>query len=432
MGTNPADSDSDDDGLLDGEEVEGCVYNSGTTQCSLTIFVPTDPLDANTDNDSLLDGEEVKGCLFELNTTVCGSEIFTPTDPHDPNSPGSLPVADNTPVGSEVPEVIIQTPEPVTEQPKNIIETVVETFTESAQSGSLPAALVVTTTAATALTAVSYPNLIMYSFLWFRKRKKKLSWGLVFDVTNNKPIPFVTVRILDLNNKFIAEEISDLNGKYSIAAKPGNYLLEAKVNGYENFKGSIQLVDEAVNIDIQLKPVDPKYNTWVLITNWLKTNMPKINTFVFFAGFIFALITLILAPNALNIVVLVIFIIQIAAYYLIKRGKGGKVFDSTTKENLKGIFVRVFDKESGRQLGSVVTDNLGKYNLFLKPGRYLLKAESLQYKISDSAAKFKDATNVPYMEININKESLLDLQIPMQKKSYQEMGTSVQGKFGLS
>lgn len=430
LGTNPNDSDSDDDGLLDGEEVDGCVYNQGTTECSSVTFEPTDPLDANTDNDSLLDGEEVLGCYFTINTTVCSNETFEPTDPHDPNSPATHPVAENNPVDTSVPTPTVA--EPTAEEPtRTIIETVVEAFNNSAKTGSLPTALVVTTTAATALTAVSYPNAVMYAFVWFRKRRKKLSWGLVFDATNNKPVPFVTVRILDMSNQFIAEEISDLNGKYSIAAKSGNYLLEAKVNGYEEFRNNIAITDEAVNIDIALTPVDPKYDKWLVLRNWLKNNMPKINTFIFFIGFIFSLITMLVAPNTLNLVVLIVFIVQIAAYYLISRNKGGRVFEANSGENLKGIFVRIFEKESGRQLGSVVTDNLGKYNLFLKPGSYLIKAENLQYKIEESTAKFKDATGVPYMEVNLEKESLLNIQIPMQRKTYQEMGSNAQSKFGM-
>src|SRR5690606_41915888 len=43
-GTDPDDPDTDDDGLLDGIEVDGSN--------------PTDPLDADSDDDGLLDGEE--------------------------------------------------------------------------------------------------------------------------------------------------------------------------------------------------------------------------------------------------------------------------------------------------------------------------------------------------------------------------------------
>lgn len=432
LGTNPNNPDSDNDGLLDGEEVNGCLYNSGTTTCSSITFTPTNPNNANTDNDSLLDGEEVKGCYFTIGTTTCSSTTFSPTNPNDANSPAALPVAENQ---ESINNEILETTNPnqpeesnITTAEPNIITAIVDTVTTTAQSGTLPTALVVTTTTTTTLTAVAYPNFISYAFLWFRKRKKKSSWGLVYNSTNNKPIPFVTVRIFDTRNRFIAEEISDLNGKYSISAKQGDYILEAKINDYQVYKVSLTLTEESVNLDIPLIPINPQYNWKVSLRNWLKLNLPKINTVVFFAGFIFSVITVLISPSILNALIVVVFGIQIIIYYWIKRDRTGKVFDSNTNEKLKGIFVRVFEKESGRQLGSAITDINGKYNLFLKPGMYLVKVENLQYKISDNYAKLQDALGTPYVEVEMKKEGLLNVEIPMQRKSYQEYSNTT--KFG--
>ena len=60
LGTDPFNPDTDDDGLLDGEEVAG-----------VAPWAPTDPLNPDSDGDGIPDGEEVAGG----------------TDPNDPNDP---------------------------------------------------------------------------------------------------------------------------------------------------------------------------------------------------------------------------------------------------------------------------------------------------------------------------------------------------------
>lgn len=73
-GTDPGDSDSDDDGLDDGEEVTGSAN---------TFFgsAPTDPNDPDSDDDGLTDGEETSGLL--------NIDFFDEsTDPNSPDTDG--------------------------------------------------------------------------------------------------------------------------------------------------------------------------------------------------------------------------------------------------------------------------------------------------------------------------------------------------------
>ena len=65
IGTDPLDSDSDNDGLIDGEEDinQDGVYNTSET----------DPLDADTDDDGISDGDEVS---FSLNNRMAAVSVF--------------------------------------------------------------------------------------------------------------------------------------------------------------------------------------------------------------------------------------------------------------------------------------------------------------------------------------------------------------------
>lgn len=61
------DSDTDKDGLLDKEEVVGCIFNPNTLVCSDKMFIPTDPTKADTDNDGINDKEEALANLLNTN-----------------------------------------------------------------------------------------------------------------------------------------------------------------------------------------------------------------------------------------------------------------------------------------------------------------------------------------------------------------------------
>ena len=77
-GTDPADADTDDDGLDDGREIE----------------LATDPQQADTDQDGLYDGREVDELLTDPRRSDTdgdgigdGDEVAAGTDPHDANDP---------------------------------------------------------------------------------------------------------------------------------------------------------------------------------------------------------------------------------------------------------------------------------------------------------------------------------------------------------
>ena len=79
--TDPTNSDTDGDGLTDLEEREG----EATFEGESVTFTPTNPNDEDTDHDNLLDEEEVRG----LHVTPAGNEVrFSPTDPTNRDTDG--------------------------------------------------------------------------------------------------------------------------------------------------------------------------------------------------------------------------------------------------------------------------------------------------------------------------------------------------------
>ena len=84
------DTDTDDDGLTDWEEVSGCISNGATPPvCTATTFSVTDPTDVDSDDDGLTDWEEVSGCISNGATPpVCTATTFSATDAMNPDTDG--------------------------------------------------------------------------------------------------------------------------------------------------------------------------------------------------------------------------------------------------------------------------------------------------------------------------------------------------------
>jgi len=88
--TDPLKADTDDDGLIDGQEVNGSAIIIKVVGKSADVKnVKTDPLNKDTDGDGLTDGQEVNGTKVEIK--VVGQEPFTKvcvTDPTNPDTDG--------------------------------------------------------------------------------------------------------------------------------------------------------------------------------------------------------------------------------------------------------------------------------------------------------------------------------------------------------
>lgn len=424
--SNPYDPDTDDDGLLDGEETNGCVFIPNTTQCSQTEFPESNPIDPDTDDDGLTDGEEVKGCIYNVGTTTCGSSQFPPTDPRNPDTDGNGVVD-----GEDVLKVISVLEEIQTNiftRIENTVANALNNFEDSSKHGGVSNTLIATSLATASLAVISYPGFIPYAFIWLRKRKKYSPWGLVYDKSDKKPLAFATVRVLNERGEFVTQTISDIGGKYSITITPGTYTLNVKLNNYQDYNQSINVDSNSIVEDVALNPVGYTENILVGLLNLIKVNLSKISGIIFYIGFVVALLATVLAPTILNVIVLVVFIVQALVYRTARRSGAGKVVNDSTGAVIKGVFVRVFEESSGRQIGSTVTDDKGKYNILLKPGNYLLKVESLDYGLSDT--KYKDALGVPYLKIEVEKEDRLELEIPLRRKQENVSLITNSNKFG--
>lgn len=470
--SDPNNTDSDGDELTDGEEIEGCIYIPETTACSTTTFPPTDPqnydsdgdglldtfenlnsgsengaadgssneLDPNlvdsnqngindgdedfdndgltnseeqnygtdpnnpdSDGDGLLDGEEIDGCKYITNTHTCsGSETFPSTDPldEDSNNDNAVTKLIKTITKSiESGEIFINAENFIIEGSKNQTIPVSLTFASAA---------IVSTTA-----LLLYPNILSYLLVFLRRKKKKSPWGIVFDKYSNKPIPFAIIKVFSNEDKFITQEVTDLNGRYSITINPGDYILKVKVADYENINSHITAKDDLINSDVALIPINIKPNLFTRFKNFFKDNNYNLNRNIFYFGFVLALISFFTYSSVINFLVLLYFVIQIVVFTTITTRNAGKAYDTKTKKGVKGVFIRVFSVDTGYQTDVAITDIHGKYNIVLKKGKYYIKAENNIYKLADNKNRVKDAVGSAYIEVEVKKEERLNIAIPL-------------------
>lgn len=99
---------------------------------------------------------------------------------------------------------------------------------------------------------------------------KPKNWGIVYDMSNKKPIGKAVARLFSKQfNKLVSTEITDNNGRYSFMVGPNDYYITFERNGYQKATSpgiSIKEKHEVVKVDVGMKkfgagqaPEPPKF-----------------------------------------------------------------------------------------------------------------------------------------------------------------------------
>lgn len=296
-----------------------------------------------------------------------------------------------------------------------------------------------------ALHAVNYALSIFLEALGIRKRRK--SWGRVYDSTNGKGVDYALVRLYDQQTmKLKGTIVTDIRGKYYFQPTPGNYVISVSKKGYiyptEIFarfgiakvnknasRNSAHYVgqtinitdkDNYLNIEIPIDPIDKKATFWIKI----KIITTKFIDFITFGfsyifmpllalGLIASIFSVIVITDARNIILSVIYFI-IALIYIISRiiksRRTGLVYDIGTKRPIQGAVVSIFDKEHHTLKETRITDRYGRYSIFAESGQYELQVIARNYKNAEH-------TRVQNLLSKYKKKRLFDNELIELKKS---------------
>ncbi len=260
--------------------------------------------------------------------------------------------------------------------------------------------------ATTAIPFLGFLPYLAYMFsepfaIIFRKRRK--SWGVVYDSITKQPLDLVVVRLYDLHTKKLIEtRVTDRYGRYNFVLNPGRYYLLAQKAEF-SFP-SIVLANKAE---------DAKYNKLyhgeeIIIRNEGKTlinyNIPldvkkefKDNKSILFGyilhqtqrsialiGPVFALITFLITPNWIFFSLLMVHSGLYTFFRRISHTTNLKTYgiikEARTGKPVKNAIVKLFDVDHNKLLETKITTNKGQYNFLVGENTYYMSIEKDGYK----------------------------------------------------
>lgn len=279
---------------------------------------------------------------------------------------------------------------------------------QTATEVAVPVAVVLATVSAGVLaTSFDLLPLIQYfitsPFVFFGRRKRK-SWGVVYNAATKLPIDLAIIRLYHLpENRLIATRVTDKEGRYFFLSQPGDYRLEVlkpsfhfpttllkeqKTDGdfLDVYHGETIRVSENNATIAANVPVDPSGAghehdpAHILKRRFLGQLTRTISPL----GFVIALALAILHPGILTLAGLGV---QLALFALSQRlAKGRKpkswgiVYASDDKKPVAGTVVRIFEPLYNKLLETVITDNQGRYSFLVGPATYFTTYEKKGYQ----------------------------------------------------
>ncbi len=331
------------------------------------------------------------------------------------------------------------------------LENLAKKTTEFVQEKNLDtAALLASTASATVATAGSaaatslillvtnfsyYLNLISYALrgvFLIGKRRRKLSFIIVFDSQTEKPLPGAIVRIFEAKYKKLKEMVlTDKEGKAAILADPGEYYLMVIKPGYafpakktqvlektkNYFGGNFKITDKDEGVVKMSIPLDPLVEEKARVLTGIKKFWRNLQLFLeyinyplLFIGTFICIFAAIMQPILVNLLILVAYLALMMTkllgefYY---RKTAGMVKNATTGEPVDLALVRLYEiSKASRLTQTRVTNAKGRFILLVEPGTYYLtcnKEGYLPHVSSSFTVKRKDAAAV-YVDIKLSPQ----------------------------
>ncbi len=350
-----------------------------------------------------------------------------PSPPPSSASSSSSSSSGSGGVGSIVPEPVVSIPIPAFIAPLFEVEAIHQAATEVKKIVNTPAVSVATKTVSTigaaggmavaTSVAIFSPSSIFEIFLIpFRLlaivmaglglKRKRVSWGVVYDSVTKQPLDPAYVLLQDPQGKDITSAITDLDGRYGFLAAPGIYQLVANKTNYAfpsqklagkmsdelygnlYFGGPLEVknMGDAIIKNIPLDPIKFDWNEFAkknknLMKFYSRWNslFIKITNIFFVVGFIIAVVAFLAAPYPYNTIIVVFYLVLLLLRVLGLKPKAyGFIIDKVTKIPLPFAIIHIMDPDSNREITYKIADKYGRYYCLLPNGRYYAKIEKKQ------------------------------------------------------
>lgn len=269
-----------------------------------------------------------------------------------------------------------------------------------------------------AVHVLNYGFSLFFEAIGIRKRRK--SWGRVYDSTTGRGIDLALVRLYDQQTAKLAGTIvTDIQGRYNFRLEPGTYAISVSKQGYlfptQIFaKYGIQKIDKAdsrsnthyvgqpvtigesnnfLNIDIPIDPVEKTPSLFVrvkIITsdlyNLLSGTLSSAFLTLLVIGTILSIFTAVVLPETRNTLLACLYTIVTGSYILsrhIRSTHFGVVFNMENGKALPEAVVSLFDSQYGTLKETRITDRYGRFSIYAQKGNYYIKVQKDDYNMDD-------------------------------------------------
>ncbi len=250
----------------------------------------------------------------------------------------------------------------------------------------------------------------LLGFFGIRRRNKP--WGTVYDSVTKRPIDPAYVRVLELHTgKEINVAITDIDGRYGFLLPIGQYVIQTGKTNYifpsqklmgkdhDELYGNLYFGEpiyvtreEVVNKNIPLDPVGFDWNEFAKSkSKFFKIYSRKeIRKNIFFAllyfvGFIVSLIGLLVSPNWFNFILVLVYVtLYMGQKYWAFRHKPVQLRKKETGDPVPFSIIRFFLSGTTTEVKSLVSDELGRFYVLLRPDTYYFTVEE---KLDDGSYK---------------------------------------------
>lgn len=266
-----------------------------------------------------------------------------------------------------------------------------------------PAAVVasIANFAAVAATVLPIANLgqffaiFMLQPLLLLTRRKRQTWGTVYNFNTKVPVDLASVRLIDsATNRPAAVKVTDKDGRYAFTARRGTYRLEVSKPGFafpspaaasltadgrftDIYHGTLIQVDndgQSVTVNV---PLDPEREPSAEVRELLSIeNKKQLRKALALSGPLLGLAALVVTPS---IPMLILFLVHLFVYNAFKRmaepvavKNQGVVYDEETRDPVGKAVVRILSLPYHKVLETRLTDSKGRYSFYVGNGKYYL------------------------------------------------------------
>jgi hypothetical protein len=325
---------------------------------------------------------------------------------------------------------------------KNITKVTEPLAAATTALGLLPLIANIIGSAPAAVHGVAYSISLALEALGIRKRRK--TWGRVYDSTTGKGLDMAMVRLFKKDSmKLVSTIITDIKGRYNFQPEPGVYVLSVSKDNYiyptqifakygiqkaekntsnvtTHYLGqpiNITEKDEHLNIEIPIDPTKKTISTYLKTKIYLQDSLDLSTyalSYIFLPaltlGLIASVFTSVIIPNSKNITLAIVYAVITLIYIIskvIKSSRYGTVIDRKTNKPIAGVVISIFDKKYNTLKETRITDRYGRYSIMAQPGTYDLKAEKEGYTLITKPTKAKTKTKTKVKNIYTGEQFTL-------------------------